>query len=130
MNTAFIKARLLHALTEYDRRQSKRKDYNRYAFGQYLLRLDEVMADISRGADVRQAVTAGFLGRLADACLRALGLPITTVEEARGTIRGAFPEGWAYAPTSVDPAAGKPDDVAEASAHSPSLIRALMGHDE
>lgn len=75
---------LLHVVTAYDRRQSKRPGYNIYALPQYIQRVDEIMADIASGRDVRSAVIAGFNGRLVDACLRALQLPITSLEEVRG----------------------------------------------
>lgn len=75
---------LVHVLTEYDRKQSKKKSYNYNALGLYFQRLEDVEKDIAAGADVRAAIVAGFSGRLADTCLRSLGLPITTKEEAFG----------------------------------------------
>lgn len=76
---------LIHAVTAYDRKQSSKRGYNQYALGIYFQRIDEVCADIERGADVRAAIVAGFTGRLADHCLRALSLPITTNSEAFGS---------------------------------------------
>jgi len=90
MNT--VKAKLLHAVTEYDRRESKKPSYNRYALPQYLARIAEIDADIQRGADVRRAIVAGFSGRLADRCLKAVGLDKTSDEEQRG--------GWIYQPVA------------------------------
>lgn len=76
------KDKLIHALTQYDVKQSKKRGYNPYALGIYFQRIDEVCADVERGADIRKAINAGFSGRLADCALRALGLPITTEAES------------------------------------------------
>ena len=84
------KDKLISALTQYDARQAKRKGHNPYALGIYFQRVDDVMRDIESGADIRAAVVAGFTGRLADTCLRALDLPITTDAEQRG--------GYCYTP--------------------------------
>jgi hypothetical protein len=75
---------LVHAVIEYDRKQSTKRGYNHYALAIYLGRVEEIIEDIAAGADARSAIVAGFSGRLADACLRSLGLPITTREEAQG----------------------------------------------
>lgn len=74
---------LIHAVTAFDRRASTRKGHNPHALGIYFQRVDEVCADIANGADPRAAILAGFSGRVADACLKALGLPVSTLEEAR-----------------------------------------------
>lgn len=78
-----IRQTLVHAVTAFDRKQSTKRGYNIYALGQYLIRVDEVCADIDKGAETRAAIVAGFNGRLADACLRALNLPITSEDECR-----------------------------------------------
>ena len=82
MNTKQI---LISALTQYDQKEKKKRNYNIYALGIYFERVDDVMLDIEKGADIRAAVVAGFTGRLADHCLRALKLPITTREEQFGS---------------------------------------------
>jgi hypothetical protein len=85
------------AVTTYDRkeedraRRSKRGYHNRYALGQYLLRVDEVVADVAAGSTPRAAIVAGFTGRLADTLLRAIGEPATTDAERRGGIEGYVP---------------------------------------
>ena len=86
---------LIHAVTEYDRRQSTRKGYNRCALGQYFLRIDEVEADIAAGSTPRQAIIAGFLGQLADKLLKAIGEPKRTEEEINHQNIG-----WGYRPAS------------------------------
>lgn len=76
-----IKSQLIHAVTEYDRRASKRRGYNPYALGQYLARIDDVCADIARGASARKALCAGLSDRLLDHCLKAIGERPFTVNE-------------------------------------------------
>jgi len=65
--------RLLHAVTEYDRKQEKRKGYNHYALAQYIGRLQEIEKDIAAGMSVREALVSGFNGRLLDILLKAAG---------------------------------------------------------
>jgi len=95
IDTMKTKDKLISALTQYDAKQAKRKGHNPYALGIYFQRVDDVVADIEAGADIRAEVVAGFTGRLADHCLRALGLPITTDEEQRG--------GYCYKPVKANP---------------------------
>ncbi len=87
------KDKLIHAVTEYDRKQSTKRGYNHYALGQYFQRIDEICADIEAGADSRKAIVAGFSGRLADACLKAVGQSATTREENIG--------GYVYTPVKA-----------------------------
>lgn len=91
----FVRIELIHAVTRYDRRQSKRPDYNRYALPQYLQRVKEVADDVERGANVRDAILAGFSGRLADVCLKFIGQPAATEEdqECRRYV-------WCYSPAT------------------------------
>jgi hypothetical protein len=85
------------AVTRFDRMaeqraaRSRRGYHNRYALGQYLLRVDEIAADVRAGSSPRAAILAGFSGRLADACLKAIGEPKASDAEARGDIRGYMP---------------------------------------
>lgn len=89
-----IRARLVSAVTQYDARESTKRGYNPYALGQYLERVEAICADIAAGATPRAAICAGFLGRLADACLRSLGLPKTAEgDEPRGA--------WHYVPVAA-----------------------------
>jgi len=78
------KDKLISAVTQYDRKQSSKRGYNFYALPQYMARVDLICNDIAAGAGESDAIKAGFDGRLADACLRALGLPITTDLDSRG----------------------------------------------
>jgi hypothetical protein len=79
-----ISDKLTSAVTQYDAKQSKKKDYNIYALGIYLERCEAVVADVAAGADLRKAIVAGFTGRLVDFILKQFNLPISTDDEARG----------------------------------------------
>lgn len=79
------KEKLIHAVTAYDRKQSKKRGYNPHALGIYFQRIDEICADIERGADVRKALCAGLSDRLLDHCLKALELPVSTVTESQSS---------------------------------------------
>jgi len=81
-----IRHKLEHALTMYNERQSKKKSYNMYALGQYLQRIDLIMEDIRRGADVRKAIIHGFTGRLQDICLKAMGMEKAGDDEQPGGV--------------------------------------------
>lgn len=80
--TTILRAKLVSALTQYDVRQAAKPGYNPHALAQYLARIDDVIADIEAGADVRAAIVAGFSGRLATAALKAAGLGAITRNEA------------------------------------------------
>lgn len=69
---AAIRAALVQAITRWDRQQSTRRGYNVYALGLYLIRLDEVMAEIEAGRAPVEAVTEGFNDRLRDRLLSAI----------------------------------------------------------
>jgi hypothetical protein len=90
MTTEEITRRLTHAVTEYDRKESSKKHYNRFALGQYFERIADIRADLDRGAEVRAAIVAGFTGRLLDVCLKSVGESTSVDAEQRG--------GWFYQP--------------------------------
>jgi hypothetical protein len=75
--------KLFNAVTEYDRKQSTKKFYNPYALAHYSRALAHVRAHVAAGADLRTAILNCFLGRLADVCLKALGLEKMSRDEAR-----------------------------------------------
>lgn len=79
-----VERALAHAVTRYDERQSKTKHYNRYALGQYLRRVDDIVQDIAAGAPVRAAIVAGMTGPLLNACLKAVGEQPATRDELSG----------------------------------------------
>lgn len=59
-----LKDTLLHAVTDYDRKQSVKRDYNVYALPQYMGRVYDIMEDIDAGANAFDAINAGFHGPL------------------------------------------------------------------
>jgi hypothetical protein len=61
-----LKQALAHAVTRYDRKQEKRKNYNPYALGIYLGRVDDIVAHVKGGAPVEIAIRREFNDRLAD----------------------------------------------------------------
>lgn len=78
---------LAHAVTEHDRAEQAKAArpkygyYNPYALAQYLGRVNDVEADINAGLPPRDALLAGFNGRLLDKLLAAIGEPKATPAE-------------------------------------------------
>ena len=89
---------IVAALTAYDDRERRKRGYNRYAFAQYLMRLDEIEADVAAGTPWRAAIIAALDGRLRDACLRAIGEPKASDEEDRAEQLRPWTQG--YTPVS------------------------------
>lgn len=86
---------LLHAVTEFDRRQAAKAEknprayYNAYALPQYLGRVVDVCEDIEAGADPVAAIARGFTpGPLRTACLKALGHKANNAESVGATLQG------------------------------------------
>lgn len=75
--------KLSHAVIEYDRKQSTRRGYNMYALSHYCAAVQAIEADVDTGIALRAAILEHLTGRLADAVLRAVGLPKMTDNEAR-----------------------------------------------
>lgn len=76
--------KLVHAVTEYDRKQSARKSYNRYALAQYLGAVENASNAINCGTCRREALVDYFNGRLLDVCLKALNLDPSSRQEQMG----------------------------------------------
>lgn len=79
-----LQTKLVMAATEYDRKQSTKRGYNRYALSQYLARISEVVADIEAGADIRKALVAGFNGPLCAKLLKVAEQSPYTKQDAIG----------------------------------------------
>lgn len=86
MTNKQTRAKLLHVLVAYDKRQTKKPSYNRYALSHYCNALAYVMRCIEAGHSVRAALTDAFTGRLLDLCLKAVGEAKSTDQEQRGNI--------------------------------------------
>ena len=69
-------SRLVHALTEWDIRQSKTKHYNRWALGQYFQALDNVKEAMAQGANLADALMKGFNGALLRYLAKKVGLNV------------------------------------------------------
>ncbi len=76
-----VRTKLVHAATEYDRKQASKRSYNRYALGIYLNAIDATCKDIEQGLTVRAALLVNFNDRLLDAMLKSVGETKFTEEE-------------------------------------------------
>jgi AraC-like DNA-binding protein len=73
-----IRAGLTRAVTRYARSQENRKSYNRYALGQYLIRMDEICRAVECGeATLARALYDNFNDRLLTYLEKAAGVKIT-----------------------------------------------------
>ncbi|MGB0108572.1 MAG: hypothetical protein WBP52_08725 [Terriglobales bacterium] len=85
-NTIEMRFSLVNAVTEYDRKQSTRKHYNRYALAQYLAAVEDVTNAVNCGSTRRDALVSKLNGRLLDVCLKALNMDRSTREEQLGSL--------------------------------------------
>jgi hypothetical protein len=60
------------AVTEYDKKQSKRANYNPYALPQYFSAIENVDKDVAAGMALKDAIQANFIGRLCDVVLKSV----------------------------------------------------------
>ena len=89
--TKLLRHTLVHAVTRYDAKQSRKRGWNPYALPQYLERVEAIVEDVEAGADPAAAIQAGFLGTLATACLKAAKLkPVDSKPSSA----------WSYVPES------------------------------
>ena len=68
-----IQSALIHAATQYDIKEARKKYHNIYALPQYFARIDEILKDIEAGTPPRDALAAGFDGRMLSTLLKAVG---------------------------------------------------------
>ena len=76
--------KLVHAVTEYDRKREGKPGYNPWVLPQYLKAAHNVTDAMIAGKTLRAAIVASFSDRLLDACLKAVDEPKATKEELRG----------------------------------------------
>lgn len=69
---AVIRQRLIQVVTTYDRKESRKKHYNRFALGLYFQAVDRTLQD-SVKYGMRGAILKNFLGRLRDCVLVEFG---------------------------------------------------------
>lgn len=74
---------LVHAVTEYDRKQQGKRGYNIWALPQYLGAVETAEQRIAEGKTTREALVASFCGRLLDVVLKSVGEAKSTREEQR-----------------------------------------------
>jgi len=79
---------MLHAVTEYDRRQQHKAGHNPYFLGHAvgaIHRAEDLMKNGYQGRSYtrREALLACFCGRLLDKVLKAVGEPVATTDEHR-----------------------------------------------
>ena len=78
------RSKMVHAVTEYDRKQSAKRSYSIYALGHYLTAIDETCRDIAeQHISIRAALASHFTGRLLDVVLKSVGEPKFTEDERR-----------------------------------------------
>jgi hypothetical protein len=67
-----IRHKLIHAVTEYDRKQSTRRGYNHYALAHYIAAVDDIANDIAAGEAPLVAIERHTNDRVAEVCRRAI----------------------------------------------------------
>lgn len=77
--------KLLHELTEYDRKESTKRGYNRNALGIYMETLQSAMGYIDAGKDVRKVLVGHFCGRLLTKLLKTAGFALDTKADQMGS---------------------------------------------
>lgn len=79
-----VREKLTHALTQWDIKQSKKRGYNPYALGQYLIAVDRVTNAMNCGVTIREALLDNFCDRILNLCIKTLNLDPATDAECRG----------------------------------------------
>jgi hypothetical protein len=67
-----LNAKLIAAVTEWDRKQSGKRGYNPYALAQYFAAVEEAMILVGKGISPAVALRSVFNDRLLDYCLKAI----------------------------------------------------------
>jgi hypothetical protein len=78
--------KLRSALITYDIQESKKRSYNLYALGHYMVALQSTTDFIAKGADVREVLCGHFSGRLLARLLKVAGVAPMTKEDNYGGI--------------------------------------------
>ncbi len=73
-STDMLRTRILMIVTEYDRKQSKKKGYNIWALSHYCNGVSNVMGAVDSGEDIEEALKAGFCGSLLRHIAKKLGI--------------------------------------------------------
>jgi len=83
MTAEILHHKLIHCITEYDRKEQSKRSYNPHALPLYMQGVDRVEEALANGADLRSAITNVFTGRLLDRVLKSVDLPKSTDAEQR-----------------------------------------------
>lgn len=81
-----IRVKLLNAVTEYDRKQSTKKCYNRYALAQYIAQIDNVIRLHQEGSALKWSIRKCYLDRLCAAVGKEFGIKYTNDEIKWGVL--------------------------------------------
>jgi len=63
---------LIHALTQYDIKQSKKASYNRYALAHYFFAIDVVLNEVKGGINIIASIEENFNQPLRSILIKAL----------------------------------------------------------
>lgn len=64
--------KLIHAATEYDRKQSTKRGYNHHALALYFAAIDETITEYDKGTPITRALENHFNDRLLTVLQRAV----------------------------------------------------------
>jgi hypothetical protein len=87
MKNADLRARLVHAATEYDMKREAKGDVNPARLSLIFARLDLVEQEIAAGTSVARALYDNFNDRLLTVLEKAAGVPVTYGGGKRSTGR-------------------------------------------
>ena len=76
MANARLRIQLLNIVTEYDRKQARKKYYSMYALAHYCRAVESVMAHVNSGESIEDSLPVGFCGSLLSHIAKKLGLTL------------------------------------------------------
>lgn len=66
------KSKLIHAVTQYDIRQSKKQGHNPYALAQYFASIEQVFSEVKGGINIIVSIEDNFNKPLSTILIKAL----------------------------------------------------------
>ena len=75
-----LRRKMIHAVTEYDKKQQKKQYYNKFALPQYIRGVNDAYQMMPK-AGIRLSLFAIFNNRLLNCVLKSVGEPKVTKEE-------------------------------------------------
>ena len=64
MDKKLLHVKLVNAVTEYDRRQAKKKFYNIHALAMYIGKIQDIEENLNKGMTIENALKQSFCGQL------------------------------------------------------------------